>query len=73
MSDDSREVLRSLDEIVWAVNPEKDTLEHLVAYIAQYAEEYFRRTGIECELEMPPNCGATAYLPIATPSVPGSS
>ena len=54
MSDDSREVLRSLDEIVWAVNPEKDTLEHLVFYIVQYAREYFRRTGIECETVIPP-------------------
>jgi len=53
MSDDSREVLRSLDEIVWAVNPEKDSLEHLVSYIAQYAQDYFRRTGIECEVEVP--------------------
>jgi ligand-binding sensor domain-containing protein/signal transduction histidine kinase len=53
MSDDSREVLRSLDEIVWAVNPEKDTLEHLVFYIVQYAREYFRRTGIECETVIP--------------------
>ena len=53
MSDDSREVLQSLDEIVWAVNPQKDSLEHLVSYIAQYAREYFRRTGIECELEIP--------------------
>ena len=53
ISDDSREVLRSLDEMVWAVNPQKDTLDHLVSYIAQYAQEYFRRTGIECELEIP--------------------
>jgi signal transduction histidine kinase len=53
LSDDSREVLRSLDEIVWAVNPEKDTLEHLVSYIAQYAQDYFRRTGIELDLEIP--------------------
>ena len=53
MSDDSREVLQSLDEIVWAVNPQKDSLEHLVSYIGQYAQEYFRRTGIECELEFP--------------------
>jgi signal transduction histidine kinase/streptogramin lyase len=53
ISDDSREVLRSLDEIVWAVNPQKDTLDHLVSYIGQYAQEYFRRTGIECELEIP--------------------
>jgi len=53
MSDDSREVLESLDVIVWAVNPQNDTLEHLVTYVAQYAREYFRRTGIECELEVP--------------------
>jgi signal transduction histidine kinase/ligand-binding sensor domain-containing protein len=53
MSDDSREVLQSLDVIVWAVNPQNDTLEHLVTYVAQYAREYFRRTGIECELEVP--------------------
>ncbi|MGD1088132.1 MAG: two-component regulator propeller domain-containing protein [Verrucomicrobiota bacterium] len=53
ISDDSREVLQSLDEIVWAVNPEKDTLYHLVSYIGQYAQEYFRRTGIECELDIP--------------------
>jgi signal transduction histidine kinase/ligand-binding sensor domain-containing protein len=60
LSDDSREVLRSLDEIVWAVNPEKDTLEHLVSYIAQYAQDYFRKTGIELDLEIP------GQLPIQT-------
>jgi len=53
ISDESREVLQSLDEIVWAVNPQKDTLDHLMSYIGQYAQEYFRRTGIECELEIP--------------------
>jgi signal transduction histidine kinase len=53
ISDDSREVLQSLDEIVWAVNPQNDTVEHLASYIGQYAREYFRRTGIECELEIP--------------------
>src|SRR5207302_10194531 len=49
----SREVLHSLDEIVWAVNPQNDTLEHMASYIAHYAEEYFQMTGIECELEIP--------------------
>ncbi len=53
ISDDSREVLQSLDEIVWAVNPQKDSLEHLVSYIGQYAMDYFRRTNIECDLEVP--------------------
>ncbi|MGC9942289.1 MAG: two-component regulator propeller domain-containing protein [Verrucomicrobiota bacterium] len=58
MSDDSREVLRSLDEIVWAVNPQKDTLDHLASYIGQYAQEYFAKTGIECQLTVP------AQLPV---------
>ena len=58
ISDDSREVLQTLDEIVWAVNPQKDSLEHLVSYIGQYARDYFRRTDIECDLEVP------AQLPV---------
>jgi ligand-binding sensor domain-containing protein/signal transduction histidine kinase len=53
ISDASREVLHSLDEIVWAVNPQNDTLEHVASYIGQYAEEYFQLTGIECELDIP--------------------
>jgi signal transduction histidine kinase len=53
ISDDSREVLQSLDEMVWAVNPQNDTLDHLMSYIGQYAQEYFRKTGIECEFKIP--------------------
>ncbi|HXU79172.1 MAG TPA: two-component regulator propeller domain-containing protein, partial [Methylomirabilota bacterium] len=52
ISDASREVLHSLDEIVWAVNPQNDTLEHVASYIGQYAQEYFQMTGIECELDI---------------------
>jgi signal transduction histidine kinase len=53
ISDASREVLHSLDEIVWVVNPQNDTLEHVASYIGQYAEEYFQMTGIQCELDIP--------------------
>jgi signal transduction histidine kinase len=53
ISDTSREVLHSLDEIVWAVNPQNDTLEHVASYIGQYAQEYFQMTGILYELEIP--------------------
>jgi signal transduction histidine kinase len=53
ISDDSREVLHSLDEIVWAVNPQNDTLEHATSYLAQFAQEYFLMTGVECELVVP--------------------
>jgi signal transduction histidine kinase len=53
ISDSSREVLSSMDEIVWAINPQNDMLEHVVSYIGHYAREYFQETGIECELDMP--------------------
>ncbi len=53
IADESRGLLHTLDEIVWAVNPQNDTLEHLASYINQYAQNYFRNTGIECELDMP--------------------
>jgi signal transduction histidine kinase len=53
ISDASRELLHSLDEIVWVVNPQNDTLEHVASYIGQYAQEYFQMTGIECELNIP--------------------
>jgi signal transduction histidine kinase len=53
IADASRELLHTLDEIVWAVNPHNDTLEHVASYINQYAQTYFHNTGIECELDMP--------------------
>jgi ligand-binding sensor domain-containing protein/signal transduction histidine kinase len=53
ISDSSREVLHSLDEIVWAINPQNDMLEHVVSYIGHDAQEYFQDTGLECELNIP--------------------
>ncbi len=49
ISDTSREVLHSLDEIVWAVNPQNDTMEHVASYIGHYTQEFFQETGIECK------------------------
>jgi signal transduction histidine kinase len=49
----SRDLLQSLDEIVWAVNPQNDTLEHLAAYLGHYTTEYLQNTSVECELHIP--------------------
>jgi ligand-binding sensor domain-containing protein/signal transduction histidine kinase len=49
----ARGTVQSLDEIVWAVNPDNDTLEGLVQYISHYADEFFENTDIACRLEMP--------------------
>jgi signal transduction histidine kinase len=49
----SREAIRSLEEIVWAVNPRKDTLSDLVDYLSHYANEFFRPTEIRCRQDLP--------------------
>lgn len=49
----ARDLLQSLDEIVWAVNPHNDTLENLAAYLGHYATEYLQNTAVECELHIP--------------------
>jgi len=49
----SRELLQALDEIVWAVNPRNDNLEHLAGYLEQYAREYFHGTSLGCVIIVP--------------------
>ena len=49
----ARQAVKSLDEIVWAVNPRNDTLAHLLDYAGQFAVDYFRILGIRCRLDFP--------------------
>jgi signal transduction histidine kinase len=49
----ARHTVQSLDEIVWAVNPENDTLNGLLEYIGHYADEFFENTEVNCRLELP--------------------
>jgi signal transduction histidine kinase/ligand-binding sensor domain-containing protein len=49
----ARQVMKSLDEIVWAVNPRNDTLPHLVDYLGQFTIDFLRAPGIRCRLDLP--------------------
>ena len=42
-----------MDEIVWAVNPRQDSLDGLVTYSCQFAQEYLTMAGIQCRLDVP--------------------
>ncbi len=53
MSGLARTAVKSLDEIVWAVNPRNDTLAHLIDYAGQFATDYLRDAGIRCLLDFP--------------------
>jgi signal transduction histidine kinase len=49
----ARDLLQSLDRMVWAVNPRNDSLENLASYLNRYASEYFQSTAIQCQLAIP--------------------
>jgi signal transduction histidine kinase len=49
----SRELTRAMDEIVWAVNPQHDTLDSLASYLGNFALEYLGSLGLRCRLDVP--------------------
>jgi len=50
----SLELVKALDEIVWAVNPENDSLRNLVNYLCLFAQEFLGTASIQCRLDVPP-------------------
>jgi ligand-binding sensor domain-containing protein/signal transduction histidine kinase len=63
ISQTARETTRSLDEIVWAVNPSNDTLEGLVNYVCKYAQEYLALAGLRYRAEVPAQLPAITIPP----------
>jgi signal transduction histidine kinase len=59
----ARDTTRSLDEIVWTVNPSNDTLDGLVNYICKYAQEYLALAGLKYRLETPSQLPNTPISP----------
>lgn len=51
----AREMTRGMDEIVWAVNPQHDTLESLFNYLTRFAHEFLTLAKIRCRLQVPVN------------------
>jgi signal transduction histidine kinase/ligand-binding sensor domain-containing protein len=53
ISESARKMTRAMDEIVWAVDPQHDTLNGLMDYISAYTEEFLRTAGIPCRMDLP--------------------
>jgi signal transduction histidine kinase/ligand-binding sensor domain-containing protein len=49
----ARQAIKSLDEIVWAVNPRNDTLAQLMDYTGQFALDYLESAEVRCRLDFP--------------------
>ena len=49
----ARQSLSAMDAIVWALNPRNDSSENFANYVAHFAGEFLRPTGIRCRLDIP--------------------
>jgi len=63
--EEARGLLSTMDEILWAVNPQRDTLRDFAAFVCKYAQEYLGPTKIQCLFEVGPEISAAAFdLPL---------
>ena len=53
ISQTADQVVRALEEIVWAVRPGSDSLQSLADYITHFATELFEGNRIRCRLDLP--------------------
>jgi len=49
----ARNLTRTMDEVVWAVNPRQDTLEGLTTYLTAFAQEFTSAANVACRLDLP--------------------
>lgn len=63
ISQSANQTVRALEEIVWAVRPDSDTLQSLVEYIAHFANELFDGQATRCRLDLPHDLPAQPLPP----------
>jgi signal transduction histidine kinase len=52
ISEETREVLAAIDEVVWCVNSRRDTVRDFETYVCNYAEAFLQSTSIRCRSEV---------------------
>jgi signal transduction histidine kinase len=63
--EEAREILSTMDEILWAVNPRRDTLHEFTSYVCGFAQEFLKPTHIQCLLEVDADMSKAAFdLPV---------
>ncbi len=49
----ARQLTRSIEQVVWAINPALDTFDGLANFFGNYAQNFLRLANIRCRLEFP--------------------
>ena len=47
------QITKSVDEIIWAINPGNDTLRYVIDYISQFVVEFLHAANIRCRVDLP--------------------
>jgi signal transduction histidine kinase/ligand-binding sensor domain-containing protein len=53
IADRARMLTRAMDEVVWAINPKNDTLESLLSYLDDFAQEHLALAGVRYRWDAP--------------------
>ena len=56
ISERARALVKALDVIVWAVDPEDNSLQSLADYLCSYTREYLANSSIPCRFKVPITC-----------------
>jgi signal transduction histidine kinase len=49
----AHQMTQAMDEIVWAVNPQHDSLDSLAAYLGKFAQDFLGSASVRCVLDFP--------------------
>jgi signal transduction histidine kinase len=58
MCDETRDILSTIDEVVWIVDSQHDNLDDFIIYICKHTQKFLDATGIRCRFDVPPELPA---------------
>jgi signal transduction histidine kinase len=61
ISEQAREALLAMDEILWAINPRRDTLQEFATFVCGHAQTFLKATRIQCLLDVEPATSSVAF------------
>ncbi len=61
ISEEAREALQAMDEILWAINPRRDNVQEFATFVCGHAKTFLKSTAIQCLLDVEPAMSAVAF------------
>jgi signal transduction histidine kinase len=58
MCEGARNILATIDEVVWIVDSQHDNLDDFVIFLCKYTQNFLDATGIRCRFDVPPELPA---------------